>query len=133
MVAPALLAGGDDHIAPVVDASVSAVAREPHYGALARDRHYPGDAKLRRFLQGSIHPISARHTLCERDGERRLALRSLPRYHAGARVATGNPRQLGGELPAVTLFNGEGGEFSAELTRISRDRKSTRLKSSNWP
>src|SRR5205814_1239806 len=103
VVASALLAGGNHDVAPVGDAPVGAIARESHYGALARDGHYPGDAKLGGFLQGSVHPISARYALSERDDQRRLALRRLSRYHMGTRIATGNPRQLGGEFPALSV------------------------------
>src|SRR3977135_311932 len=102
-VASALFAGGNHYVAPVCDAPVGTIARESHYRAPARDRHDPGDAKLGGFLQGSVHSVSARYALGERDDKRRLAFRRLPRYHMGTRIATGNPRQLGGEFPALAV------------------------------
>ena len=55
--APALLACGDRHAAPMRLAARGALAREAHDAAIAHQRLDPGDAELDRLLDHPVHLV----------------------------------------------------------------------------
>src|SRR3546814_3831519 len=75
--APALLAGRNDHAAPVRQALAGTLAGELHLAAVRADRDEAGHAQLGRLLQDPVHLLAARDAL--RSDEHTSELQSLMR------------------------------------------------------
>src|SRR3546814_6339495 len=78
--APALLAGRNDHAAPVRQALAGTLAGELHLAAVRADRDEAGHAQLGRLLQDPVHLLAARDALDQHDAQRRF---DVDRAHAG--------------------------------------------------
>ncbi len=69
-----MLAGRDQHPAPVVQPPFAAFAIQPDFGTLGDDRNQFGHAQFGRFLEYPVHLFPARQRLRQNQAQGRLAL-----------------------------------------------------------
>jgi hypothetical protein len=88
-VAPALLAGGDGDVPPVLVFALALLRIKLHDRALREHRDDARDAELRRLLHDEVHAFAARHSLQQRHVERRLAFDGIVPQDTRARALPG--------------------------------------------
>src|SRR4051794_38147369 len=78
-IAPALLAGRDPEILPMLHAPLRALLRKTHHGAAGFHWKDLRDAQRDGLLDGEVHGVPSTQPLDERDSDRRFRGARLPR------------------------------------------------------